>query len=263
MPRPPRSPRRKRSEHEPRADSPKIELAAHTGSGRIEVMAGYGQFCPVAQALEIIGERWTLLVVRELLCGSSRFGEIARGVPLMSRSMLVQRLRTLEDAGVLQRVPSATGRGHTYVLTRAGEELRPVVESCGAWGQRWARRRLDAENLDAALLMWDMRRNIRTRELPRERTVVQFVLKQSGKGQRKFWLCVEQGGAELCLTDPGFDVDLVLRADLRALTAVWLGDLAFERAVRDGSIVLEGRPALRRAFPSWLALSVFAGVDRP
>lgn len=231
-------------------------------------MRSYGQFCPVAQTLEVVGERWTLLVVRELLCGSTRFNEIARGVPLMSRSMLVQRLRSLEDAGVLERHTGDDGRTPTYHLTEAGRELRPIVEGCGVWGQRWARRRLgreelERERLDAGLLLWDMHRNVVVEELPRARTVVAFRLRRVGNGQRRFWLRVENGEVDLCLTDPGFDVDLVVRADLRALVRVWLGDLGFGRALRDGDLELEGPTRLRRAFPRWWRLSPFAGVERP
>lgn len=225
-------------------------------------MSTYGQFCPVAQALEVIGERWTLLVVRELLCGSTRFTDLTRGVPLMSRSMLTQRLQSLEDAGIVERRSRASGRGHTYHLTPAGEELRPIVAGCGEWGMRWARRKLSAENLDAGLLMWDVSRNLRIELLPVEPTTVVFELRGAGRGQRRFWLRIEHGDPDLCLTDPGFVVDLTVRANLRELTRVWLGDLPLARALTDGSIELEGPARLRRAFPTWLKLSSFASVPR-
>lgn len=226
-------------------------------------MGGYGQFCPVAQALEVIGERWTLLVVRELLCGSTRFSEIARGVPLMSRSMLVQRLRSLEDAGIVRRKALGSGKNLIYELTQAGQELRPIVEGCGNWGQRWARRKLSADNLDAGLLMWDIRRNLDETALPSDETVVEFFLRGAGRGQRRFWLHIEPTGSELCLKHPGFDVDLTVRANLREFTKVWLGDLTLAQALRDGSIELEGPTPLKRAFPGWLRLSIFAPVERP
>jgi DNA-binding HxlR family transcriptional regulator len=226
-------------------------------------MPGYGQFCPVAQALEVIGERWTLLVVRELLCGSTRFNELTRGVPLMSRSMLAQRLRSLEDAGVLERRAREGGQGHSYHLTQAGEELRVIVEGCGNWGQRWARRKLSTEHLDAGLLMWDIRRSLNVEALPDETLLVEFQLKGAGQGQRRYWLHIEPEEIDLCLTHPGFEVDLVVRAKLRELTEVWLGDRTLASCLRDGSIELDGPVRLRRAFPTWLMLSGFATVERP
>lgn len=226
-------------------------------------MSGYGQFCPVAQALEVIGERWTLLVVRELLCGSSRFNELMRGVPLMSRSMLAQRLRSLEDAGIIESTPLEGRQGNSYQLTQAGLELRPIVEGCGTWGQRWARRKLSAEQLDAGLLIWDIRRSLKLENLPRETTLVEFQLRGSGHGQRRYWLHIEPDEVDMCLTNPGFEVDLIVRANLRELTKVWLGDITWSRAVRDGSIELEGPARMRREFPNWLKLSGFAEVERP
>ena len=226
-------------------------------------MRGYGQFCPVAQALEVIGERWTLLVVRELLMGSTRFGELQRGVPLMSRSMLAQRLRALEDAGVIVREARPSGAGHSYRLTQAGEELRPIVEGCGVWGQRWAKRKLSAEKLDAGLLMWDMRRNLDTKKLPKEHLLVEFRLRGAAQGQKRFWLHITPDDVDLCLTHPGFDVDLSVHAQLRALTRVWMGEISFASALSEGSIELEGAPRLCTEFPKWLKLSGFAGVQRP
>lgn len=226
-------------------------------------MSGYGQFCPVAQALEVIGERWTLLVVRELLAGSSRFNELTRGVPLMSRSMLTQRLRSLEDSGILERLPTDSGKGHTYHLTKAGEELRHIVEDCGVWGQRWARRKLSAEQLDAGLLMWDIRRSLNLEELPGETVLVEFQLRGAGHGQRRYWLHIEPEEIDLCLKHPGFDVDLTVRANLRELTRAWLGDIPFSQCLRDESVTLDGPARLRKAFPKWLKLSGFAAVERP
>jgi DNA-binding HxlR family transcriptional regulator len=224
-------------------------------------MKGYGQFCPVAQTMEIIGERWTLLVVRELLCGSRRFNELMRGVPLMSRTMLSQRLRTLEDAGIVVRSQRGT-KGHEYTLTPAGEELRTLVEQCGMWGQRWARREARADDLDAGLLMWDMQRNIRLEVLPEERVTVEFRFRGAARGQGRFWLVLD-GQPDLCLTRPGFEVDLVVQTHLRTMTLIWLGDIAFGDALKSGELGLEGPSSLKRALPSWLKLSAFAGVARP
>jgi len=226
-------------------------------------MRGYGQFCPVAQALEVIGERWTLLVVRELLCGSTRFGELVRGVPLMSRSVLADRLRGLESAGIIERKARSSGRGQSYELTQAGRELGPIVEGCGVWGQRWARRKLSVEQLDAGLLMWDIRRSLNHEALPKTPTLIEFRLRGAGRGQSRYWLRIEPQEIDLCLTHPGFEVDLTVRASLRELTKVWLGDIPLTHTLRDGSVELDGPQRLRRAFPKWLKLSGFAKVERP
>jgi DNA-binding HxlR family transcriptional regulator len=229
-------------------------------------MKGYGQFCPVAKACEIVAERWTPLILRELLCGSTRFSQLQRGVPLMSRTLLAQRLRELEAAGVVTSTPRARGRGREYRLTPAGEELRSLVEDLGAWGQRWATRRLDPRDLDAELLAWDLHRRINVDRLPPERVVVRFDLRGVPRGQpgrKTWWLVLERAEVDLCLKDPGHEVDVVVRADLAALTRVWMGDLAWSEAIRDGRIALDGPRELVRAFPGWLGLSLFASVPRP
>ena len=221
-------------------------------------MKGYGQFCPVALTLEVIGERWTLLVVRELLCGSKRFNELRRGVPLMSRTMLSQRLKTLEHAGVVDR------QGRDYLLTKAGEELRPIVEQCGVWGQRWVRHKPpSSDELDAGLLMWDLRRGINLDALPDERVVIAFSLRGAQRGKGRFWLVLEPDTADLCVKHPGHEVDLTVSCHVRTLTMVWMGDVTLGEAIRAGEIELAGPRALQRALPRWLRLSAFAGVERP
>jgi DNA-binding HxlR family transcriptional regulator len=228
-------------------------------------MKGYGQFCPVAKAAEIVAERWTPLVLRELVCGSHRFSDLHRGVPLMSRTLLVQRLAQLEDAGVVRSAPRTKGRGREYFLTPAGEELRPVIEGLGEWGQRWARSQVSADDLDPGLLMWDIRRRVNIDRLPDRRVVVQFDFRAVPKIVRRatFWLILEHRGVDVCLKHPGFEVDLVVDADLVALTKAWMGDVRLADAMRSGLVRVEGPTALVRAFPGWLALSGFADVERP
>ena len=228
-------------------------------------MTQYGQFCPVAKAAEIVAERWTPLVLRELLCGSRRFGELHRGVPLMSRTLLAGRLEQLEDAGIVRSVARPRGRGREYHLTAAGEELRPLIDCLGEWGQRWARAQVGRGDLDAGLLMWDIHRRVNRDALPAERVVARFDFRgvpAAPRYPRTWWLVLERRGADLCLRDPGFPVDLVVSADLRALTRVWMGDVRLAAAVRAGLVRLDGPRALVRAFPTWLALSEFAGVAR-
>ena len=228
-------------------------------------MSGYGQFCPVAKAAEIVAERWTPLVLRELLCGSRRFSEVHRGVPLMSRTLLATRLEQLEDAGIVQSVARPRGRGREYRLTKAGEELRPLIERLGEWGQRWARAQIARDDLDPGLLMWDIHRRVNGEALPPERVVVRFDFRgvpATLRCPRAWWLVLERLDVDLCLKDPGFPVDVVVGADLRALTRVWMGDVRLAEAVRAGLVRLEGPPALVRAFPTWLRLSEFAAVRR-
>jgi DNA-binding HxlR family transcriptional regulator len=229
-------------------------------------MKGYGQFCPVAKAAEIVAERWTPLVLRELVCGSHCFSHLHRGLPLMSRSLLAQRLVQLEDAGIIRGVAKTKGRGRDYFLTTAGEELRPLIDTLGEWGQRWARRELSKGDLDPGLLMWDIRRRVNTDRLPDRRVVVQFDFRAVPKTARSpatFWLILEPRDVDVCLKDPGFEIDLFVDADLAALTKAWLGDLRLADAIRSGLVRVEGATALVRAFPGWLALSGFAAVERP
>ena len=216
-------------------------------------MNSYGQFCPLAQAAQILCERWTLLVVRELIAGSTRFNALRRGVPRMSPSLLTKRLRALERAGVVRR--RATRTGACYELTQGGEELRPLVESLGAWGHRWARSDLAAGDLDAGLLMWDMRRTVDGSQFPQRRVVVRFHYPTAPKGARDWWLICENGQADLCLEDPGHEVDLEIVASLRAMTAVWTCQASFRDAERAGEIKVLGKSDLRRRLPQWLRAS--------
>lgn len=226
-------------------------------------MTGYGQYCPVARAAEILAERWTLLILRDLLGGSRRFNEIRKGVPLMSPSLLSKRLKTLEEVGVVERRYDASGRVSEYHLTAAGRETQPIVEMIGVWGQRWVRNLLGADDLDAGLLMWDMRGGIDARRMPSGRNVMQFEFTDVTGPKRSWWLVADGGAVELCLTDPGYDVDLFVITDLRTMTQTWMGDVPIKQAVRSGKIELHGSRALARGFDSWMRLSSFAGVERP
>lgn len=230
----------------------------------------YGQFCPVAQAAEIVAERWTPLVLRELLCGSRRFSDLRRGVPLMSPALLSQRLKELEYAGVVVRRPAAARRtasggrerartGWEYELTLPGQELRPVIEMLGLWGQRWLRRELRKDELDPALLMWDVRRNVEPAAFPADRrTVVEFEIAGVPAAKRMWWLVFDDGEVDLCLKDPGHEVDVRVAATIRDLVQIWMGRVAMREAVRTGAIRLEGSGAMVRAFKDSFRLSVFA-----
>jgi DNA-binding HxlR family transcriptional regulator len=219
-------------------------------------MPDYGQFCPVSRGAEIFAERWTPLILRELLNGSHRFSELQLGLPRISRNLLTQRLDSLVSAGVIDRVPVERGRGFTYHLTAAGEELRPVVQALGAWGYRWGGADLPAKQLDPVLLMWFIRRRIRAEAFRHTRTVIRFDFRRP---RRSFWLCVEPPDVELCFTDEDFDVTLTVDADLAALTAVWLGRLDLADAIAAGSIRIDGDDDARPLFERWFGLSPFAG----
>lgn len=211
-------------------------------------MSSYGQFCPVSKAAEVVCERWTPLIVRELLAGSSRFNEIKRGLPTCSPAMLSKRLRELEAAGVVTR--AADDGSVSYQLTAAGWELFPLIQGLGEWGQRWARSRYDEDELDPGVLMWDVRRYLAP-GLAERRVVLLFRFPSTALKRRSYWVLVEPDAVDICLTDPGIDVDVTVTADLRALTKVWMGDVTFRGAVRDGAIALDGPSALTRRIPDW------------
>jgi DNA-binding HxlR family transcriptional regulator len=243
-----------------------MDLPVRVGVPTVGGMKGYGQFCPIAVACETFAERWTPLILRELLVGTRRFNEIRQGIPRISRTLLGQRLRELEAAGVVESRPLARGRGREYRPTPAAEELRAVLDGLGAWGQRWSTTQFDLENLDLTMLMWDMHRRIDLPRLPARRTVVRFEFRAFPprcRPLRTCWLVLEREGADVCLKDPGFDVDLVVTADARAMARVWAGAITFAQAVRSGDVRVEGPRELVRAFPSWLLLSHFAHVERP
>jgi DNA-binding HxlR family transcriptional regulator len=219
-------------------------------------MIDYGQFCTVARGAEVLGELWTPLVVRELLCGSKRFNEIHRGVPKMSATLLTQRLRKLEQMGVVER--RKAGGSFEYVLTAAGEELRPLVVALGHWGARWIGSRLEPRKLDAGFLMWDIRRFARLEEFPDRRTVVQFDFVDAPRGEKRWWLVVEERTADLCRDDPGHEVDVVVRSTVRALTEVWTGDTDPETERKAGRLNVLGGGRGGRDLWRWLGRSLFA-----
>ncbi len=220
-------------------------------------MKSYGQFCSVARALDLLGERWTLLVVRELLCGSRRFGEVHRGIPRISRTMLSARLRALLEAGVLERREG--DGGPEYGLTKAGGELAAVVRELGTWGQRWLPRELHASHLDVDALLWDVQRRTRREALPDRPLVVRLELSDVRGAASRRYLLLRRSEISLCTANPGYPEELCLRADRRTLVGWWRGDVTFAQA-RGMGLVLEGRREWIRAFPTWFERYLFAGV---
>ena len=223
-------------------------------------MTTYGQFCPVSKAMELLDERWTMLVIRELLLGSRHFNELRRGVPRMSPALLSTRLRTLVRAGLVER-HQAGGRT-SYMLTEAGEELRPIVVALGEWGIRWVPDLGDTD-LDPHLLMWDMHRSVDLDAVPPGRTVLRFTFTDVPGRARDWWLVINADGVDLCDADPGHAVAATVQTDLRTMTEIWRGDREWSATLRSGALAVHGPAPVSRALPRWLKLSLFARVPRP
>jgi len=222
-------------------------------------MIRYGQYCPIAKALELLAERWTLLIVRELLMGSRHFNELRRGMPLIAPSVMSQRLKLLVDHGIVDREPVARTRFCQYHLTAAGEELRPLIMHLGTWGQRWSRSRMATHDLDASFLMWDIHRNVHVELLPQS-TVIAFEFPDARKGMKHWWLVVADGEVDLCLEDPGHEAGITLIAGLKTMTQIWMGDLSVAQAKGNGQLQAFGTPSLIRSIGKWLGPSPFAHV---
>jgi DNA-binding HxlR family transcriptional regulator len=221
------------------------------GDGVGEHRTGYGQYCPISRALDLLGERWSLLIVRDLLVGTTRFNDLSRGLPGLSRSLLAKRLRQFERAGLVER------SGHQYLLTESGRELEPIVFGLGEWGARWVFGDPDPAERDAQLLVWWMHTRLDTSGLPGKRQVfhVRFT-----DDRRLFWIVIEAGAPSVCLADPGFEVDVTITADVGSLYQVWLGRLPVREALRSGRLRFEGPAALTRRMPAVFRLSVIAPV---
>lgn len=223
-------------------------------------MYEYGQYCPVARATELLADRWTPLIIRELLEGIEHFNDLERGLPGISRGLLAERLQRLVRAGVVARRTGPHGRATAYRLTPAGHELHNVIDALGAWGARWAFGEPKPDELDPILLLWWMRRRINREAFPPRRVVLQLDFRGARRGS--YWLVVEPAGASVCLQHPGFEVDVLVTADLAGFYRLWLGRIVLADALRAGIVRLNGAPSLVRAFPGWFAWSPFAEAVR-
>jgi DNA-binding HxlR family transcriptional regulator len=215
-------------------------------------------------AAEILGARWSLVLIRELVAGSTRFNELRRGVPRMSPALLSKRLKDLETAGIVMRA-RVTGAPDLfeYRLTEAGRSLRTVIEAVGIWGQTWLETEASLENLDPNLLMWDMRRNINPTPMPRRRNTIQVIFTDLREARRNWWLIVQPDQeVDLCSVDPGFDVDLYLSTNLRTMTEIWMGYTTIARAKEQERLIITGNRQLEADLGSWLSLSTFAKVKK-
>jgi DNA-binding HxlR family transcriptional regulator len=216
----------------------------------------YGQYCTIARAAEALCERWTPLVVRELLLGSKRFNELHRGVPRMSTSLLAQRLRQLEEIGIVQR--SVAGKVWEYSLTRAGEELRPIIVALGHWGASWMNSRFEDDELDAGLLMWDLKRSVSVERFPSRPVIIHFMFNDARAGEKAWWLVVENGVADLCDEDPGRELTLIVHSSVRAFTEVWMGDRTPREVLQSQELRIEGASQDADNLWRWIGNSFFA-----
>jgi DNA-binding HxlR family transcriptional regulator len=222
---------------------------------------GYGQFCPVAKATELLGERWMLLILRELFLGSHRYSELQRGLSRISPSLLAKRLKQLEQAGIIVRKPRSGGKGSDYHLTPAGKELEPLIGQLAVWGMRWARGQLREDELDVEFLMWDIQRRLQLDQLPDGDTVICFIFDDLER-YKNWWLVVRDGKVDLCTENPGLDVDLYISSSMRDLVEVWEGEVPIKTALRKKLVRTQGSRQLAITLPQWLGISLFAEVKR-
>ena len=223
-------------------------------------MTNYGQFCPITLAAEVFCERWNPVIIREILSGSHRFSEIQRGAPLMSPSLLTKRLKELETTGVIERRKPSKGKGYEYHLTEAGREFEPIVMALGVWGRRWVARTLTDDQIDVGLLMWDMRRTVKPEVLPISPSVIHFHYDDSPRRGPDWWLVCDAEEVDVCVSDPGFDVDLYVITDSATMTGIWRGDKSLHKAIDEGALELQGPTAVRRKFNAFLGERPWIGI---
>jgi DNA-binding HxlR family transcriptional regulator len=222
-------------------------------------MDSYSQYCPIAKASEVLGDRWTLLIVREMLGGAGGFNELQRGLPGISRSVLADRLRALERAEILERRTGPKGRTVRYRLTPGGRDLKPVVEALGQWGATWSLTDPRPEELDPDLIMVWMARHVAYEQLPPDRTVVQFDFRAP---TRRAWMVLEPSEVSVCLQHPGFDVDLSVAVETATLYRVYLGQAEFGGAMKAGKLAMRGPRHLQSGLRRWFTWSNFADATR-
>ena len=219
----------------------------------------YGQFCPVAKAMECLGERWTLLILREMHMGATRFNEFQRGLSLISPTILTKRLNDLAGAELIIRKKSPGQRGYEYFLTQSGKETLPILKVIGDWGMCWARGDLRESDFDVELLMLYLQRSVNTEQLPGKQTIIRFHFTDLKK-LHTWWLLVKGENVDICLEDPGQEVDLYFTTDLKTMVGCWMGDKAYSASIKDKSLTLVGPSVLTRNVQNWLCDSIFAGI---
>lgn len=219
----------------------------------------YGQFCPIAKASEIIGEKWTVLIIRELLMGGTRFNELQRGLSLISPTLLSKRLDSLVAHGLVLKKKIPGQKGYEYLATESCQQLLPVIRSLGDWGMRWARSNLTEKDYDVELLMLYLKRSVVPEKLPGNETVIRFKFTDI-KDYPDWWMVVQGDDVDLCVNDPGKDVDIYFTSTIKLLTDIWMGEGTYKKAIREGELTLVGDKVLTRNISSWLSNSVFADL---
>lgn len=223
-------------------------------------MTLYGSYCPIAKASEILGEKWTILILRELLMGTCRFSDFQRAIARISPTMLTKRLKELEDYGLVMCKRSSGSRSGQYYLTAAGKALYPVITEIASWGMKWVHENMSEDELDINLLMWDMRRRIKTELLPDCDIVIQFTF-DNEKSRESWWVLIDANGEiDVCDEDTGKDVDLYITTDARTMIEIWEGDVSISSAKRRGRLKVVGEWRLARTFPKWIGLSMFSHI---
>ena len=220
----------------------------------------YGQFCPIAKAAEILCEKWTLLIIRELLMGARRFNELQRGISSISPTMLTKRVNELIDRGLVIRKKMPGQKVYEYFLTEAGRELTPVINHLGNWGMRWARGQMENSDLDVELLMLYLTRSIQPAKLTGKETIIRFHFMDLTT-LNNWWIIVRDNNVEICTEDPGRDIDVWFNVDLRTMIEIWIGDKTYKSAVREKKLKLVGHPSLINNVSSWMKNSVYADIQ--
>ncbi len=220
-----------------------------------------GSLCPAMASADLLGDKWTLLIVRELLLGTTRFSRFQRAIPRMSPSILSKRLRMLESAGIIIRISVPTGQAVKYNLTRSGRELGPIIEGMAIWGMRWRSRTLAAQDCDVSSFMWDFHRTLKTEGLPEGETVIEVQISDRSE-LNKWWMIATGDMVDLCLEDPGHDVDVYLTTSLEQLVSIWMGEVEIKQAIKTGGVFLDGPKYLINTAQDWISQSPLVGVDR-
>lgn len=223
-------------------------------------MSIYGQFCPASKAVEVLGERWTLLLIRELLMGSNRFNELQRGLAKMSPSLLTKRLKELEKAGLLTRTKISGQKGYEYHLTSSGRELSPLMTELAKWGMRWVSDSLHEDELDVELLMWELQRNIKHQSMPISKALVKFHFNEL-REHKDWWIVVNNSSVDLCTESPGYEADLYINSSVHDLIKIWMGDISWEKAINNGQMVIRGNTLLEKTLPQWLGKSKLSSFN--
>ena len=221
-------------------------------------MEKYCQFCPVAKAAEILCEKWVILVLRELMMGSTRFSQFRKGLPRISPSILSRRLKMLEEQSVIKRKQVKKSKSYSYHLTESGEQLRPIILGFGTWGHRWAKNKITKEDLDAGFLLWDMRRRLNTEYFQDQRVVIHIEFTDQKKADRYWWMVVENHEIDLCFEDTGHEPDIIIMTTLPVMTKVWLGYEPLKKMINNQQLKILGTKKHVTNIAKWIGKSSFA-----